>query len=152
MKVLGIRVDPQATRYALVDYNGRVFTLLNASADSRLLYPADVTHPAEKVYWLYRELQRILHSNRDLSSACIKTNEYMGRESKPRRESAFLEGAVLLFCKQKTIPVTVKVYASLRTRSSDVQEDAEQRVGRTNTYWNTKMADAVVAAWSAASD
>ena len=101
MKVLGIRVDPQATRYALVDYNGRVFTLLNASADSRLLYPADVTHPAEKVYWLYRELQRILHSNRDLSSACIKTNEYMGRESKPRRESAFLEGAVLLFCKQK---------------------------------------------------
>ena len=152
MTVLGLRVAPQAARYALVDYDGRVFTLLNANVESRLLYPANVSQPAEKVNWLYRELQRILHTNRDLSRACIKTNEYMGRESKPRRESAFLEGAVLLFCKQNAIPVTVTVYASLGTRRSDVKNDAEQRVGRTSTYWDTNMADAVVAAWSAASD
>ena len=152
MRILGIRVDPQATRSALLDYDGQVSTLLNASSESRLLYPADVVQPGDKADWVYRELQRILHSYRDLESACIKTNEYMARETKPRRESAYLEGAVLLFCKQNRIPVTVKVYASLGTRSSDVQEDAERRVGRTTRYWNSKMADAVVAAWSAAGD
>ncbi|UTW50187.1 hypothetical protein KFF05_09350 [bacterium SCSIO 12827] len=150
MKVLGIRVDPKKTRYALIDYDGTDFTLLNADAESRLSYPANVTEPDEKVDWLYRELERVLHENQDISKVCIKTNEYTQSDSKAKRESAYLEGAVLLFCRQKTLPVTVKIYASLATRSADVKCHAEQRVGRTVKYWDTKMADAVIAAWNGA--
>ena len=76
MKVLGIRVDPTRTRYALVQYDGVNFTLLNAKDESRLLYPADVATAEDKVEWLYRELERMFHRNQDIDKVCIKTNEY----------------------------------------------------------------------------
>lgn len=150
MKVLGIRVDPKKTRYALIDYDGNDFTLLNADTESRLLYPANVSAPDEKVDWLYQELERVLHEHQDIEKVCIKTNEYTQSDSKSKRESAYLEGTVLLFCRRKNIPVTVKIYASLSTRGADIKNHAEQRVGRTAKYWDTKMADAVIAAWHGA--
>jgi len=150
MKVLGIRVDPQKTRYALIDYDGNDFTLLNSDTESRLLYPANVTAPDEKVAWLYQELARIFHEHQDIKKVCIKTNEYTKSDNKSKRESAYLEGTALLFCRQKNIPVIVKIYASLSTRSADVKNHAEQRVGRTVKCWDTKMADAVIAAWHGA--
>lgn len=147
MKVIGIRIDPQKTRYALVERDGASFTLLNADDESRLQYPANVSNSDEKVEWLYRELGRVFQTHPDIQKVCIKTNEYTQSDSKSKRESAYLEGVVLLFCRQKGIPVDVKIYASLGTRSADVRDDAERRVGRTTRYWDTKMADAVVAAW-----
>ncbi len=150
MKVLGIRVDPKKTRYALVNHDGTNLTLLNADSESRLSYPANISEPDEKADWLYRELERVFHENQDIEKVCIKTNEYTQSDNKFKRESAYLEGAVLLFCRQNNLPVTVKIYASLATRSADVKEHAEQRVGRTVKYWDAKMADAVIAAWNGA--
>ena len=147
MKVLGIRVDPKKTRYALVAFNNGAYTLLNADGESRLTYPVDLEAPDEKVDWLYRELQRVLHEHPDITRICIKTNEYARGENKSKRESAYLEGVILLFARQKAIPVTAKLYASLATKSSDVKAHAEQRVGRTTLHWDEKIADAVVAAW-----
>ena len=43
-------------------------------------------------------------------------------------------------------PVATKIYASLATRSA-VKEHAIERVGQTTRYWDTKMADAIIAAW-----
>ena len=100
--------------------------------------------------WLYQELERIYHDHQDLDKVCIKTNEYTQKDSKAKRDSAYLEGVVLLFCKKNNIPVTVKIYASLSTRSADVKHHAEQRVGCTDKYWDTKAADAVIAAWDGA--
>ncbi|MCB1701740.1 MAG: hypothetical protein KDI14_12990 [Halioglobus sp.] len=150
MKVLGIRVDPKKTMYALVEYDGDDFTLSNATTEARLLYPANVSDPDEKVDWLYRELERVLHENQAIEKVCIKTNEYTQSDSKSKRESAYLEGAVLLFCRKNNLPVTVKIYASLATKSAEVKHHAEQRVGRTAKYWDSKMADAVIAAWNGA--
>ena len=147
MKVLGIRVDPSKTRYALVETTEDKPTLLNGGGESRLIYPANMSLPDEKVEWLYRELDRVFHEHQDIIKVCIKTNEYTQSDSKAKRESAYLEGSVLLFCRHNNIPVSVKIYASLATRSADVKRHAEQRVGRTEKYWDTKMADAVVAAW-----
>lgn len=150
MKVLGIRVDPKKTRYALVEYDGTNFSLLNADAESRLIYPANIVESDEKVDWLYRELERVLHEHQDIEKICIKTNEYTQSDSKSKRESAYLEGVILLFCRQKGIPVTVKIYGSLGTKSADVRNHAEHRVGRTVKYWDAKIADAVIAAWKGA--
>lgn len=147
MKVMGIRVDPQRVRYALVESDGAQFTLLNQHTESRLEFPADGAEPQEKVYWLYRELMRVYEQHRDIESVCIKTNEYTPTDNKRKRESAHLEGVILLFCRMNNISVAVKLYSSLETRSSDVQADAQQRVDRTDRYWDTKIADAIVAAW-----
>ena len=148
MKAIGIRVDPKGARYAIVEYDGASFTLLNANDESRLRYPANVATPAEKVDWLYRELERVLRDHNDAEKVCIKTNEYTQNDSKAKRESAYLEGVVLLFCAQKNLLSEVKIYASLGTKSGNVKAHAEQRVGKTIKYWDTKIADAVVAAWN----
>lgn len=150
MKILRIRVDPTRTRYALIEYDGVHFTLLNADDESRLLYPADVATPDEKVEWLYREMERMLHKNKDIDKICIKTNEYTQTDTKSKRESAYLEGAILFFCRKNGIPVSIKIYSSIGTRSVDVKYHAEHRVGRTGKYWDTKIADAIVAAWRGA--
>jgi hypothetical protein len=150
MKVLGFRADPDGARYAIVENNGGDFSLLNANGESRLRYPANISTPSEKVAWLYRELERVFREHSDIARAVIKTNEYTQSDTKAKRESAYAEAMLLLYCAQKQIPVDAKIYTSLGTKSGDVKVHAEQRVGKTAKYWDPKMADAVVAAWSGA--
>lgn len=150
MKVLGFRADPSAPRYAIVQNNGVGFTLDNASGESRLVFPANVSTPSEKVTWLYREIERVFRNNPGIARVVVKANEYTQSDTKAKRESAYAEAMLLLYCAQHQIPVEVKIYASLGTKSGDVKAHAEARVGRTSKYWDAKMADAVVAAWSGA--
>lgn len=150
MKVLGFRADPSAPRYAIVEAVGNNFMLLNADAESRLVYPASVSTSSEKVAWLYRELERIFRDHSDIARVVIKTNEYTQSDSKAKRESAYAEAMMLLYCTKRQISVDTKIYTSLGTKSGDVKAHAEQRVARTSKYWDAKMADAVVAAWSGA--
>ena len=120
---------------------------MNSDDENRLVYPANVDNTAEKAAWLYHELERIFRDNNDIEKMCIKTNEFTQTDTKPKRESAHLEGVVILFCAHKRIVVESKIYSSLKTNSRDVRSHAEERVGKTDRYWDTKMADAVIAAW-----
>lgn len=151
MKVLGLRVDPKGARYALVERDGQTYELLNSESENRLIFPANVKESIEKADWLFAELERLFREHKDISRVCIKTNEYTQNDSKRKRESAYLEGVIILFCAQKKLPLDIKIYASLGAKSSDVKMHAENRVGKTQKYWDTKMADAVVAAWKVAS-
>ena len=150
MKVLGFRADPTGPRYALVINVAGAFSLANAEAESRLSYPAGVTAASDKSGWLYREIERVFRDHPDIARVVIKTNEYTQSDSKAKRESAYAEAMLLLFCAQHQIPVEIKIYTSLGTKSGDVKTHAEARVGRTSKYWDAKMADAVVAGWSGA--
>ena len=147
MKVIGVRVGPKATRVAIVGEEEGALVLLNSDIESRLIYPVDLSAPEEKVFWLYREMERLHREYPNLARVGIKTNEYTVMDSKAKRESAYFEGAIMLYWRQKSIPVFVRTYASLGTRGADVRADAEQRVGRTARYWNKQMADAVIIAW-----
>jgi hypothetical protein len=150
MTVLGFRADPSHPRYALVHRDGAGFVLANLSGETRLSYPANLATAAEKAGWLYREIERIFRDHSSITQVVIKTNEYTQSDSKAKRESAYAEAMMLLYCAQHQIPVDVKIYASLGTNRASVKSHAEDRVCRTPKYWDAKMADAVVAAWSGA--
>ncbi len=150
MIILGFRADPSQPRYSLVRKDGDALVLANADGETRLCYPANVTSPADKTLWMFREIERIFRDNSDISRVVIKTNEFTQSENKAKRESAYAEAMLLLYCAQHQIPVDLKIYSSLSTNSKSVKEHAEQRIGRTTKYWDAKMADAVVAAWSQA--
>lgn len=152
MIVLGVRLEPGKARYALVEYDGAVFSLLNAKDETRLVLPPAISESAEKIDWLYRELERIFHSQPDIQKVCIKTNEFTQSDSKSKRETAYFEATVLLFCQQRGIPVNTRTYSSIGTKSGDVKQHAESRVGRTGKYWDGKIADAIMAAWKGALD
>lgn len=147
MKVLGFRADPTAARYAIVNFDGATYSLENAKSESRLTYPAEIEEVSKRVLWLYREIERIFHANSDIAAVAIKTNEYGLVEKAAMRESSYAEAAVALLSEQRGKPVFIKTYKSLPTRSADVKAHAEQRVGRTDRYWDSKIADAIIAAW-----
>ena len=147
MKVMGVRVDPRITRVAIVRRKEATCTLLNSDTDSRLTYPADLSKSGDKVLWLFREMERLHCEHPDIDKVCIKTNEYTGTDNKSKRESAYLEAAIMLYWRQNSIPVTVNFYTSLGTRNADVKIFAERCVGRTEKYWDTKIADAITAAY-----
>lgn len=147
MKILGFRSDSATPRYALVDSIANPLSLLNATAESRLCFPADCTEDAAKVTWLYREFERIFHTHPDIVRVVIKKGEFTQGDNNAKRAASYQEAALLLYCGLHNKPIVAKVYASLGTNSSSVLAHAAARVGQTTRYWNSKMADAVVAAW-----
>ena len=147
MKILGFRSAPNMVRYALVDCDGVNATLLNANSENRLVYPAGMDALEDKLVWLSNEIDRIIHRNNGIDKAVIKSNEYI-TETKAKRASTYSDAVIMLCCAKAKIPVVAKIYGSLGTTSTKVQDHAEHRVGRTTKYWDKKMADAVVAAWS----
>ena len=147
MNVLGFRSDPATPRYALVDGTVNPLSLLNAVDESRLCFPADCTEDAAKVAWLYREFERIFHAHPDIARVVIKKGEFTQGDTNAKRTASYQEAALLLYCGLHNQPIISKIYASLGTNSTSVLAHAVARVGQTTRYWNSKMADAVVAAW-----
>lgn len=147
LKIFGFRSDPTTPRYALVDSAANPLSLLNAATESRLCFPADCTEDAAKVTWLYREFERIFHAHPDIVRVVIKKGEFTQGDNNAKRTASYQEAALLLYCGLHNKPVVMKIYASLATNSGSVVAHAVTRVGQTTRYWNSKMADAVVAAW-----
>ena len=148
MRVLGFRGDPNAPRYAVVSCNTGNFVLENASGDSKLTIPARIPNEAEaeRVQWIFREIGRIFDVHSSIDKVIIKCNEFTKVDSMAKRRSAYIDAAVLLACAHHDIPVEIKIYASMGTSSAETQNHAEKQVGKTDKYWDKKMADAVNAA------
>lgn len=149
MQVLGFRGDPKAPRYAIVSKNGDAYTLENGRSDNKLTIPASITEDsdAERLAWLYGEVLAIFDAYPNIAKVVIKQNEYTRSDTKSKRKSAHADAAVVLACAHRGIQVELKIYASMPTTSSDTKRHAEDRVGKTDKYWDNKMADAVNAAW-----
>lgn len=147
MKILGFRSDPNTPRYAIVDGSANPLTLLNANAESRLRFPADCESEAAQVTWLYREFERIFNIHPDIVRVVIKKGEFTQGDNNAKRVASYQEAALLLYCGLHNKPVVAKIYASLTTRSAQVKDHAIARVGQTTKYWDSKMADAIIAAW-----
>ncbi|WP_193177140.1 hypothetical protein [Oricola nitratireducens] len=145
--VLGFRSDPTTPRYAIVNGAAAPFVLLNADAESRLRFPADCSEEAAKVTWLYREFERIFHTHPNIDRVVIKKGEFTQGDNNAKRVASYQEAALLLYCGLHNKPVVTKIYTSLGTRSAQVRDHAIARVGQTTRYWDSKMADAVIAAW-----
>ncbi|ANL71100.1 hypothetical protein AMC83_CH01076 [Rhizobium phaseoli] len=149
MKVLGFRGDPNAPRYAVVSEVGGAYSFENASSDNKLSVPASIGEDAddERLDWLYREATAIFDAHPGIERVVIKQNEYTQSDTKAKRKSAHADAAVVLACAHRGIPVDMKIYASMQTTSKQTKQHAESRVGKADKYWDSKMADAVNAAW-----
>lgn len=147
MLVFGFRSDQNSPRYAILDSSCDPPKLLNEDSESRLPFPADCGDEVAKVTWLYREFERIFHMYPNISSVAIKKGEFTQGDNNAKRIASYQEAALLLYCGLNNKPVVLKVYASLATSGAHVCSHAIARVGRTTRYWNSKMADAIIAAW-----
>ena len=150
MRVLGIRVSPTETRYAVVERDDDDFEFVNRDGENRLVYPVAASGVEAKLAWLYDEIARILRGDGSIEQVCIKTPEYVRAENGSHRDGIRLEAAVMLAAAQAGKPVCSRLYSQLGTRRISVKEHAAQRVAAASVRWNEQMADAVVVAWSLA--
>jgi hypothetical protein len=112
-----------------------------------LTFPAELDADDQKVAWLYREFDRIFHTYPGITKVIVKKGEFTMGDNNAKRLASYQEAAALLYCGLHGVAVESKLYTSLATNGKSVKAHAEDRVGKTTKYWDTKMADAVVAAW-----
>ena len=61
--------------------------------------------------------------------------------------------AIFLLCsKEHNIPVERKLNSQIASSSAKAKEIAEQRVGKTDKYWNNTMAEAILVAYRGIND
>lgn len=147
MSIIGIRASSQEIRYAILelDSNGNI-VFINANTEHRIKYPATTNSIEEKLLWVKSEIERVLRIHTNIQKIYLKTNEY-GTESTAKREAAYTDAMFLLTAKEHNIPIVRKIYSQISSSSSQAKMHAEQRVGRTEKYWNSTMADAILVAY-----
>lgn len=148
MQVIGIRSSAKEIRYAILEKNiNRDITFLNKDKEHCLKYPSNISDIEEKLLWVKKEFERILRQNPEIEKIIIKVNEFNGSETLLKRESAYIDAIILLLSAEKHIKIDRKLYQSIGTSSKQTKEIAEMRVGKTDKYWNTSIADAINSAY-----
>lgn len=147
MSILGLRASAQEIRYAILenDADGNV-AFVNINSENRIKYPATINRVEDKLQWVKSEMDRILRVNPTIEKVYIKINEY-GTETAAKRETTYIDSIFLLSAKEHNIPVEKKLNSQISSTASKAKEYAENRVGRTDKYWNNTIADAVLVAY-----
>ena len=148
MAVLGLRSSSQEIRFAILekDENNSI-VFINKETENRLKYPATIKSIDDKLYWVKSEIDRILRINSAIDKILVKMNEYSGYESATKRETTYIDAIFLLCAREHNISIERKLNSQIASSSAKAKEFAEQRVGKTDKYWNNAMADAIVAAY-----
>jgi len=148
MKVLGVRSSAQEIRYAVLEKNevGEII-FSNRNGEHRLKYPATAVNISEKLLWVKSEFDRILRQVNDIDRIVIKINEYAGTETSAKRETSFVDAICLLSAAEHNIEVERKLNSQIGSSAVKAKEYAEQRIGKTEHYWNNTIADAILAAF-----
>lgn len=148
MSVLGLRASSQEIRYAILEkdeYNNIVF--MNQTGEHKLKYPSNIDLVEEKLNWIKVEIDRVLRQNPSIEKIAIKTNEYAGAESVSKRETTYVDAIFLLCAAEHQLPVSRKLNSQISSNSTHAKEYAESRVGKTDKYWNSTIADAILVAY-----
>ena len=144
MQVIGIRASAKEIRYAILDkVTDADIVFVNKDEEHCLRYPATVQTIEDKLHWVKQEFDRILRQHTSIGKIIIKMNEYAGTENGAKRETSYIDAVILLVAAEKNILVERKLYSQIGTTSRQTKEHAESRVGKTEKYWNTTMADAL---------
>ncbi len=149
MQILGIRTASACVRYAIVEWDGQSASLVNAAAENKLNFPADREEIAQKLQWLYLELERVYRLYPDVSKVAIKMNQF-GIEKMANRFSTHMDGVAMLSALQNGKTAQTFLYASIQQgmNSKKIKAFAAANVGHSDKYWDEQIAGAVAAAWS----
>lgn len=147
MIVLGIRASAQEVRYAILEKNeNNEIVFVNRDEENRLKYPSNISSVEDKLFWVKSEIDRILRIN-SIDKIVVKMNEYAGTENHSKRETTYVDAIIILSAKENNIEVERKLNSQISSTATRAKELAENRVGKTEKYWNNTMADAILAAF-----
>ncbi|MDD4819280.1 MAG: hypothetical protein PHD21_00360 [Flavobacteriales bacterium] len=145
MKILGIRNYSDGIRYAIIEKDDSGYKCLNLSNENRITKPKSCE--GNDIYtWFRKEIERIIDNNKGFDGIAIKQNENTPSNYSKLKQVMFFDCITTMVASDKNIPISSFVYTNLRTSSKNVEQLAESNVGKTSKHWDTKIADAIVAA------
>jgi hypothetical protein len=75
-------------------------------------------------------------------------NEYTGTENGAKRETTYVDAVFLIVAAESNISIVRKLNSQISSTSIKSKQLAEDRVGKTDKYWNSTMADAILVAYN----
>ena len=145
MKVLGIRNYSDGFMYCILEKNEEGTTCLNLNGENKITLPKN-QDDNQLLIWYQDEIDRILDSNQGIERVAIKHNENTKDCYSKLKKVMFMDCIATLETTRKNIPVNSYVYNNLHLSSKNVLDKAEAIVGKSQKYWDTKFADAIMAA------
>lgn len=146
MIVLGIRNYSDGFRYCLLKKDSNGIICLNLNSENRVLIPKGYDDN-QMLIWYQDEIKRVLDTNDRIDRVAIKHNENMRADCYTNlKKVMFMDCIVTLEVTKRAIPINSYVYNQILVNSKNVSDKAENLVGRSLKYWDSKFADAIMAA------
>lgn len=150
MKILGLRNYSGGFRYAIIEGDSLNYTCINLNTENKVIIPTSICN--DEIYvWYKKEITRIIDTH-NINIVAIKRNENMRTTYSSIKNVMFFDCITTIVAKEKNINIMSYLYSQLKLNSKNVQEYAEISVGKTNKYWDSKIADAISAALKCVQD
>lgn len=146
MTVLGIRNTSSCIRYAILKKCDTGVIFHNKETETKMTFPKGINTDIDKLAWAKAEFDRILSNQGPFDFVAIKQHENTKTTYSGVKLNAYLDSAVILSAKESHFPVETFVNKTLGTNRDAVKTVAESITGKTKKYWDTNIADAIVAA------
>lgn len=149
MKVLGIRNYSNGMRFCILsnEGDGGLIEFVNLNKENKINKPQG--YEGKELYlWYQSEIERILDTNDGIEAIAIKQNENSVRSCYGKlKDVMFFDCIASMSAFHRDLEVESYVYNQLGVNSKTVKEQAETIIrGKTNKYWDEKIADAIVVA------
>ena len=149
MKVLGIRNYSKGMRFCILtkdEVRGQI-EFLNLNKENKINRPQG--YEGKDLYlWYQTEIERILDTNDGIDAVAIKQNENSVQSCYGKlKDVMFFDCIASMSAFHRGLEVESFVYNQLGVSSKTVKEQAEAIIGgKTNKYWDEKLADAIIVA------
>jgi Holliday junction resolvasome RuvABC endonuclease subunit len=147
-----VRASINHIRYAILELDAQDAVLwvnLQPPHEHKWVVPKAANTKAKRLVEVHREICRIIDKYQP-DHVAVKVAENV--QGGPSPDRVRVEAVVMLACGQRDVPVAEKLYSQLkpnkstRINSKNVQADAFAHVGQPRSYWDSEIADAIVAA------
>lgn len=146
MLILGIRNSIKFFRYCILEQKNNAFVFCNKNSEHKILVPPSLKGN-EVFVWYKQEIERLLDYGA-FDGIAIKHNENNASCYSKLKSTMFFDCISTIVALDNNIKTKSYIYNQLHVNKSNVINKAESLVGKTAKYWDTSIADAIVAAYN----
>lgn len=146
MKILGIRNSPTKIRFCILDGDQTTYVFTNQNGENKIDMPKSLKTEAEIYPWVQSEFRRVFDKYGPFDHMAIKQNENIPTRYSSVRPIMFLDCLATMVAIENNTTFSSHIYNSIGTKSKEVVSFVESKVNKSNTNWDSQMADAIAAA------
>lgn len=146
MKILGIRNSPTKIRFCIIEGDNVNFIFKNYNSENKIDLPKSLKTEVEIYQWVKSEFKRIFEIYGPFDHMAIKQNENISTRYSSVKPVMFMDCISTLVSIENNTTFSSHLYIGLGTKSKEVMSFIESKVDKSNSNWDSQIADAIAAA------